>query len=206
MISLYLKNEDGSRGELLPKDQTLKIQSVYAHLRYMAKGDCAIEHSFLEDLGLTVDNYDKLITQFSELADACHLDGNDIYTGGTIEVWYHRDIYANTYEAYARGRGIEQLKKEVPSLVPTTKVALQQTHAQLGTLKDYLQVAGLTDFLGYLQAEDWSPNGEADDMLARLNLKHTSMTFGDVFIIEGVIYMRDRNEFRCLSTPTGATI
>ena len=33
-------------------------------------------------------------------------------------------------------------------------------------------------------AEDWSPNGEALDLLQRKGLEHTTMTIGDVLVDE----------------------
>lgn len=38
------------------------------------------------------------------------------------------------------------------------------------------------------QAENWSPNGEARELIRELGLAHTSMSVGDVLVFEGRVY------------------
>ena len=65
-------------------------------------------------------------------------------------------------------------------------------------MKDYIHVVDfyapptmkLEDIFMFMQADRWSPNGEARELIQRLGLRHTSMSVGD--LVEdtntGVIY------------------
>ena len=45
-------------------------------------------------------------------------------------------------------------------------------------------------FLDY-QAENWSPNGEARPLIEHLNVKHTSMSVGDIVVQDDKYYFCD---------------
>lgn len=50
--------------------------------------------------------------------------------------------------------------------------------------------ATLQDVFFAMQADNWSPNGEARDLIASLDLGHTSMSIGDVIVDEaGVAHL-----------------
>lgn len=53
---------------------------------------------------------------------------------------------------------------------------LEATHVLLGRISE----TGLEQIFRIMQGEFWSPNGEANDMIRRLGLGHTSMSVGDV--------------------------
>jgi hypothetical protein len=58
---------------------------------------------------------------------------------------------------------------------------LQATHIHLCDV----DAGSLDDAWRKLQAEQWSPNGEARPLIERLGLHHTSMSVGDVIRDEG---------------------
>jgi hypothetical protein len=61
---------------------------------------------------------------------------------------------------------------------------LQATHIHLCNI----EVGNLDDAWQHMQAEQWSPNGEARPLIERLGLRHTSMSVGDVIRDEGGTY------------------
>lgn len=50
----------------------------------------------------------------------------------------------------------------------------------------------------HFQAEEWSPNGEARDLIASKGLSHTSMCVGDVAVVGGSAFMVDNFGFKTL--------
>lgn len=67
---------------------------------------------------------------------------------------------------------------------PLTATALRLSHAWLFEIK----AAGLDDAFRLMQGENWSPNGEARELLQALGLNHTSMSVGDVLRDEEGMY------------------
>ena len=65
-----------------------------------------------------------------------------------------------------------------------TVAAMQSSHVRLCEV----QAASLDDAWCQMQAERWSPNGEARPLLERLGLSHTSMSVGDVIRDEDGAY------------------
>ena len=59
---------------------------------------------------------------------------------------------------------------------PLTLETLAETHVFVREV----EAAGLEDALRNMQAEVWSPNGEAKPLIHSLGLSHTSMSVGDV--------------------------
>jgi hypothetical protein len=77
-------------------------------------------------------------------------------------------IYYQTPETFRKTAGffIDEISVE----------KLNETHV-------YLMEIGATDLNNVyhkMQGEIWSPNGEAREMLAGKNIKHTSMSIGDI--------------------------
>ena len=62
-----------------------------------------------------------------------------------------------------------------------TAAALPSSHAWLFEI----EAGGLDDAFRRMQGENWSPNGEARELLRALGLTHTSMSVGDVLRDEG---------------------
>ena len=69
-----------------------------------------------------------------------------------------------------------------------TVTEMQSTHVRLCDV----QADSLDDAWCQMQAERWSPNGEARPLLERLGLNHTSMSVGDV------IQDEDGTHWECL--------
>jgi len=65
-----------------------------------------------------------------------------------------------------------------------TVTALRSSHVRLCELEAH----SLDDAWRQMQAEHWSPNGEARPLLERLRLSHTSMSVGDVIRDENGTY------------------
>ena len=59
---------------------------------------------------------------------------------------------------------------------PLTADELRLSHAWLFEI----EAASLDDAFQRMQGENWSPNGEARELLQALGLRHTSMSVGDV--------------------------
>ena len=49
-----------------------------------------------------------------------------------------------------------------------------------------------------MQGENWSPNGEARNLIGSLGLSHTSMSVGDIIEIDGNLFFVDRHGFKKL--------
>ena len=92
------------------------------------------------------------------------------YAAGPTEIWYMKP------EFFRDGIfGYNYLKKE--NLLPKAD-NLSKTHILLGSIKE-------TDpdkIFQMMQGENWSPAGEAKDLIKEKGLKHTSMSMGDVIV------------------------
>lgn len=73
---------------------------------------------------------------------------------------------------------------------------LGETHIHLLDLED--EKLNLDQIFAKMQAENWSPNGEASDLIKSKGLGHTSMTIGDIVKYGGLIYMIDIFGFKKL--------
>lgn len=56
----------------------------------------------------------------------------------------------------------------------------KQTHIQLGTIRWHPL---WSKTFQHMQGEVWSPKGEANELIKKLGLKHTSMSVGDIIIL-----------------------
>ena len=65
-----------------------------------------------------------------------------------------------------------------------TAAVLPSSHVHLCEI----EAASLSDAFWRMQGENWSPNGEARELLQSLGLSHTSMSVGDVLQDEEGIY------------------
>lgn len=80
-----------------------------------------------------------------------------------ISIWYMKPSF---------------LRGTVGSSPDPNKLAATHTH-----LKDIV-ADNQEDALSRMRAENWSPNGEALDLLQSKGLQHTTMTIGDVLVDE----------------------
>lgn len=79
--------------------------------------------------------------------------------------------------SFAKGRGIVFNKKFI-----------EQTYAELGTIKTNSDKEVL---FNALQVENYSPNGEARDLITSKGLLHTSMSVGDILVVNGTYHFVD---------------
>lgn len=73
---------------------------------------------------------------------------------------------------------------------------LHRTHALLGTVACRDPEA----LFAALQADAWSPHGEANRLLDSKDVAHTSMSMGDVLVIDGKIHVCASTGWHCIST------
>ena len=83
------------------------------------------------------------------------------------------------------------LMKYSPEKIPTP-TTISKTHVLLGSIaeKDPERVFGL------LQGDNWSPRGEARNLVRKLNLSHTSMSVGDIVQIGNKLWIADNIGFK----------
>lgn len=118
-------------------------------------------------------------TQYASLADA--------YPSGSTEIWYWNDEAGRDMMM-----GANWLSKKGQMPTPET---LSQTHVQIGTLRE-------TDpdkVFSMMQGENWSPNGEARNLIQQSNTGHTSMSVGDIMKVGSTYLMVDRFGFHDIS-------
>lgn len=71
---------------------------------------------------------------------------------------------------------------------------LSATHIHLRDIQAKPQ-STMSDVYAYMQAENWSPNGEARSLIMSKGLQHTSMSVGDVVVVDGVAHVVARIGF-----------
>ena len=107
----------------------------------------------------------------------------DVYPAGPTEIWYWKSDNGRDFMM-----GMKWLAKRG---VEVTKASLADTHVKIGTIAE-------TDperIYMMMQGENWSPEGEARDMIKKSGTGHTSMSVGDVLVIGGKLQMVDRFGF-----------
>jgi hypothetical protein len=106
---------------------------------------------------------------------------NDVFPPGDTEIWYFKPDMSREMVSW------EFVKKR--NLVDPND--LTKTHVLLGKIaeKD-------PEIIFYeMQGEKWSPRGEARDLIQKSGAWHTSMSIGDVVVIDGVPLFADRDGF-----------
>jgi hypothetical protein len=120
---------------------------------------------------------------YESLNDAAERTGNLAYRKGSTKIWYMNE---KGWRKFSMGAEfIQQNPKYGP--LPTTEAELKATHILLGGI--YEKVLG--PIFGLMQGENWSPRGEARDLIKKLGLQHTSMSVGDVIQIGKNLWMVD---------------
>ncbi len=79
------------------------------------------------------------------------------------QIWYMRPAFFSD--------GILEIKRPDPANLLATHIHLKDIEAH-----------GLDEAFSMMQAERWSPNGEARELIKSKGLQHTSMSIGDVII------------------------
>lgn len=93
-------------------------------------------------------------------------------------IWYCKPEYSQTYRNPAK---------------PTIN-RVKHTHVLLKSI----DASCADEAWQKMQGEFWSPNGEANGLIAGLALDHTSMDIGDVAEIDGVWYRVEATGFSVL--------
>ena len=126
-------------------------------------------------------------SQYASLADA--------YPEGSTEVWYWNDEAGRDM---MMGANWLQKKGQMP-----TPETLEQTHVKIGTLRE----TNPDKVFGMMQGENWSPQGQARDLISKSNTGHTSMSVGDIVKVGSTYLMVDRFGFHDISKqPAGESI
>lgn len=111
---------------------------------------------------------------YESLNDATRHD--DVYTKGDTEIWYAKDMY-------------DWDDDNRPDLKN-----LKETHVLLGKIKE----RNLNKIYAAMQGEEWSPGGEARQLIRKLGLDHTSISVGDIIKVGGKYYFVAEIGFRGL--------
>lgn len=139
-------------------------------------------------------------TYFTELSDSPVLEP------GNTEIWYYNRGNSRDY-----GMGWDWMQKYLKA-EPQTKILdsgrkfvyaqlpnannLSATHTLLGTISE----TNLDEIFRLMQGENWSPNAEANQMIRSKGLSHTSMSMGDIIVVNGNAYMVDDYGFVNITT------
>lgn len=115
--------------------------------------------------------------QYTSLNDAERY--NRSLAPGKTEIWYTKKEFARDA---MMGKDWLEEKGRLPS-----KKTLKKTHILLGKIK----ASNLEPIFMLMQGENWSPKGEAFDMIKKSGTAHTSMSIGDVVVIKGKAHMVD---------------
>ena len=102
---------------------------------------------------------------YTKLADA-----GEYYQPGSTEIWYLKT-----------GHSVE-------SFDPNN---LYSTHAMVGTTVE----KDPETILSMMQIESWDPNNQAEKMLHKLGVSHTSMSIGDAIVIDSTVHVLTNEGF-----------
>jgi len=98
-------------------------------------------------------------TQYRSLSDA-----GEYYQPGNTQVWYQKkDTQTNRVNLND----------------------LSSTHSMVGTLKETDPEA----VLSMMQSESWNTDNNAESMLNKLGVSHSSMTTGDVVVVDKIAHV-----------------
>lgn len=112
----------------------------------------------------------------------------DSFREGTTQVWYVKPEKGRLFRS-----GVEYL--ESLGEVPTSPEEMELSHIHLGSVF----CRNIETLYSFMQAEVWSPNGEAVELIESKGLAHTSMSVGDIIVVDGqVAFMIDLSGVRRL--------
>lgn len=118
---------------------------------------------------------------YSKFKDAAEIDPR--YGSGRTQIWYcqrkfFRELSVGSSLALKRG------------LLPDP-FDLEKTHVYIGNVNE----TSPNKVFYMMQGEVWSPEGEARGLMSVQSCGHTSMSVGDVMVINGEAFMVDMNGF-----------
>jgi len=110
-----------------------------------------------------------------------------------IKIYYYKPEYSRDMVM-----GVEFLKEN--DLLPDTN-NIEKTHILLNDTLEYDSLdeidyefngtGTLENIYSMYQGENWSPNGEARELILSKGLNHTSMSMGDIIQVDDEFYMVD---------------
>jgi len=111
---------------------------------------------------------------------------------GTTEIWYSKSKHFRDMTA-----GSRYLTKQ--RMLPTVDT-LKKTHTKIGSIN----TVELNRIFHLMQGEQWSPNGEANNIIDESGAGHTSMSVGDIIVMhtndgKRIPHMVDNYGFTVLS-------
>jgi hypothetical protein len=108
---------------------------------------------------------------YANLNDAAAID--PILAPGKVKIWYVNDN-ADGARDFRFGA------------TPDNLVAnLKNTHVLIGSIQGS---ANIDEIFDVMQGENWSPNGEARELIQKAGTYHTSMSVGDIIEDENGIF------------------
>ena len=103
---------------------------------------------------------------------------------GNTEIWYMDKSFIRDGLM-----GYKNLEKK--GMLPDPE-NLDETHVLLGKIKENDK----EDIFGLMQGGNWSPMGEANGLIGKKGLRHTSMSVGDIIKIGNKVLMVDGMGFK----------
>jgi len=125
---------------------------------------------------------------YVNLNDASAVTGNDGYEPGNTDIWY---MNRKGWDDFSMGWKRVQEKVAAGEMEMPTKQNLKNTHVFLGRIRE----GNLEKVFHMMQGEMWSPEGQANGLIRRKGLQHTSMSVGDMVLKGGQLYMVDGRGF-----------
>lgn len=115
-------------------------------------------------------------------------DAGDEYSYGETQIWYWKENIGHIMM-----QGFKSLQKDgkLPDLSN-----LNATHVLVGNLAE----TNPEKIFSMMQAEAWSSQNQAQDMIKRMGVGHTSMSVGDIIIIGKQALMVDTIGFTNLAS------
>lgn len=151
------------------------------------------EHSELfEQIDLKPMDFQKF--QYKTLNDAAnvHEELSPYLRPGKTEIWYMRPEFFRDFSmglSFLLRHGSELSQKLKVTDIPS------KTHVLLGKIKEYR----LEKIFYFMQGEIWSPYGEANSLIKKKGLHHTSMSVGDIIKIKNRIMIVEKSGFKELN-------
>mgnify|MGYP006291370173 CR=1 FL=1 len=127
---------------------------------------------------------------YETINDAADRLGDRGYEEGLTEIWYVKPQYSRDYRM-----GMDWLYEETPELLPESPRDLAETHQYLGSIREN----DLEEVFVMMQGREWSPKGEARELIKDRGLAHTSMSVGDAIVQANDIYLVDNVGFEKVS-------
>lgn len=110
-------------------------------------------------------------------------DAGDDYSFGNTQIWYWKENLGNEMM-----KGYDYLK--VNQKLPNVE-NLGATHVLIGAVAETNE----DKIFSMMQAEVWSPQNQADDMINNLGVGHTGMSVGDIIVKGNDVLMVDKTGF-----------